>query len=141
MSNRQLWKAVLPFMEVGDDGTTLVADSTKMYGVDNLLIGQQAAKQMKGSDAAFSSNAYTTTLPNPPSAYYDGMVVNFKVANNNTGAATLSVTNVTAATPNGAKSLQFIAGTGLSANAIVANKIYSAVYSAVDDKFILISGA
>jgi len=139
MSNRQLWKAVLPFMEVGDDGTAMVADSTKMYGVDNLLVSKVGAQQQWGGAATFSSNAYTVIVTNLPSAYYDGMLVTFKAANANTGAATLNVASAAVPAGLGAKTLQAIAGTALSANDIDANKVYAAVYSLADDKFLLVN--
>lgn len=139
MSNRQLWKAVIPFMEVGDDGTVLVADSTKQYGLNNVLVSQVGAQQQWGGAAAFNSNAYTITVLNLPSAYYDGMTVRFKAANANTGAATLNVASAAVPAGLGAKTLQAIAGTGLSADDIDANKVYEAVYSLADDKFLLVN--
>jgi len=62
------------------------------------------------------ANAYSVALPiGSPSAYNQGMLVNFLPANTNTGASSLTVS------PLGAKTIVTLGGAALVAGAIVAN--------------------
>lgn len=70
-----------------------------------------------------SANAYTMTLPYAPASYADGLEVVFKANHTNTGAATGNVNSL------GAVSIVRRDGTALSANDLVANKIYRVRYN------------
>lgn len=83
---------------------------------------------------AGSSDTYAITLPIIPSAYYEGMVVQFKANTANTGAATLNVNSL------GAKTIKKLASgskADLSTGDIAANMIGILIYDGTD--FLLIS--
>ena len=74
-----------------------------------------------GADTG-AANAYAITLTPAPTAYAKGQTFLFLAANANTGASTLDVNGL------GTKTIKTISGADLSANAIVANKIYTVTY-------------
>src|SRR5580765_70256 len=81
--------------------------------------------------AAGTANAITATLAPAITAYTDGITVNFRAANANTGAATLSVNGLTAT------NIIQENGQALAAGMISANSMCSAVYSSNYAAFIL----
>jgi hypothetical protein len=68
-----------------------------------------------------AANALVVAVTPAPSAYTAGMQINVKVANNNTGAATINVNGL------GAKSIQRN-GASLGSGALVAGQVYRLVY-------------
>jgi hypothetical protein len=81
-----------------------------------------------------AADAYVVTLPYVP-ALVDGLEVNFRPVNANTGPSTVNVNAL------GAKAIVTFDLTALDANSIVANSMCTMRYSSVGDHFILISGA
>jgi len=71
-----------------------------------------------------AANAYVVTLNPVPTAYVDGMVINVKMANPNTGNSTINVNGL------GVKSVYKANYTNLFGNDLLANNTYSLIYSA-----------
>jgi hypothetical protein len=70
-----------------------------------------------------SLNTLVLTLATPPASYIDGMNFSAKVANTNTGAATLNINGL------GAKNIYDGAGNLVTAGVLVAGQIYTFVYN------------
>lgn len=85
-----------------------------------------------GGTAANTGNAYTLTPSVPIDRYSDGQTFRFFVAANNTGAATLAVSNA------GAKSIRMgETGLALAADDLSTGYLYEAYYREADDRFYL----
>lgn len=80
---------------------------------------------------ANGANAKTITLSPAPTSYVDGMAVVFKNATQNTASVTINVNGL------GVKNLIKANGKAVTANALVANGIYTARYNATTGNFIL----
>jgi hypothetical protein len=75
-----------------------------------------------GGTAGGTANALTISVGGPPTAYAEGQRFAFVVASNNTGAATLAVT------PLSAKSIRRLDGSTLAAGDLVAGELISVIY-------------
>lgn len=100
-----------------DDGTTATLEA-------NLLLAIQSIAQQDNNYAADAgaANAYVVTLTPAPAALNAGLIVRFKAANANTGAATLNVNGL------GAKNIVHRDGSALLSGEIVTGAICEAIY-------------
>jgi hypothetical protein len=109
-------------------------------------VGRVRSEMLYAADAG-STDAYAITLSPAPSAYTTGMIVAFKAATANTGAATLNVNSL------GVKTLKKNNNQDLETGDISASEIVTAIYdgtnfqvqsiskAGVDDWFDLTDGA
>lgn len=74
------------------------------------------------ADDTGSTNAFAVTLNPAPTAYVEGMVINFKAGSTNTGSATLNVNSL------GAKSIKKSGTASLSSGDIVSGMEVSVIY-------------
>jgi hypothetical protein len=79
-----------------------------------------------GGTAGGTANALTISVGGPPTAYAEGQRFAFVVASNNTGAATLAVT------PLSAKSIRRPDGSTLAADDLVAGELIGVTYDGTD---------
>jgi hypothetical protein len=92
----------------------------------------QTGKEIYAASSA-GSDTYAITLTPAPSAYVDGLVVNFKVDVANTGAATVNVNGL------GAVTIKKHHDQDLETGDIEANQIVTVVYNSSTAKFQMIS--
>lgn len=76
-----------------------------------------------------AADAYVVAMPQTATSYADGLLVSFKAANANTGAATINVDSL------GVKSLKRQSGAALVAGDITANKISTFRYNSTSGTF------
>lgn len=133
MSNRQLWKSVIPFMEVGEDGSALVADSSKQYGLDNKvlreLVGQQQyVTATTGTSTAYLADTNPAYTARPSLAPLPGtsVSVKFHTTNGSTPTFKYGTSNALPMLVNG------VAPSGAS---VVTTKIYVGVTDGVSWDF------
>lgn len=93
--------------------------------------GFQSGTTNWGGTAGGTATALTLTLAPAITAYGDGLPIRFRVATDNTGAATLNVNSV------GAKSIVKYNGTGLAGGELQANDVHTAVFDSTNDRFML----
>ena len=128
-----------------DGQTTVTANlpmaTFKHTGVGNASARDQylAAGQFQDGTAKYAvgagtANAQTVTLTPAITAYADGMVVNFKAGETNTGAMTLNVNSV------GADSLVMPNGDAPPAGAVTSGNFYTAIYDLTNTQWILMDG-
>lgn len=124
MSNKALFKNIMPFIEAGNDGEAIVWDSTQQYGVDNKPLGRAAAQQNfstnSGGVSTGTSTAYVVPTSPTRSANTAGDAVAFKPHTTNGSSPTLAV--------GGAPALPILVnGVAPSGASLVTTKIYYGV--------------
>lgn len=118
---------------IDDQDDVIVLDDVSASVTKKMKMGTVLKKMQDGSIVyaadSVGTDSYAVTLSPVPAAYANGMVINFKAATANTGAATLNVNSL------GAVTIKKNNDQDLSTNDIEANQIVSVVYNSTGPKF------
>jgi microcystin-dependent protein len=97
----------------------------------NSIIAAIRQSELIYAEDAGSSDSYAIALPNAPSSYTNGMIINFKANTANTGSCTLNVNGL------GAKAIKNIRDKDLDTGSILSGQMVSVMYNGTN--FIMVS--